>query len=102
MRLILENSTVCQIVDELVCYAPSSALALISFVLFFWGVGGGVGVVDGFFGKAMILANSWMFVSCRELALFSHGSRPFWGCGCGCCFSTESLILAQDERWRRA
>ncbi len=25
---------------------------------------------------------------------------PFWGCGCES--STESLILAQDERWRRA
>jgi hypothetical protein len=24
------------------------------------------------------------------------------GCGCVCLFSTESLILAQDERWRRA
>jgi hypothetical protein len=25
-----------------------------------------------------------------------------FGGGCWCCFSTESLILAQDERWRRA
>jgi hypothetical protein len=24
------------------------------------------------------------------------------GFGCVCLFSTESLILAQDERWRRA
>jgi hypothetical protein len=24
------------------------------------------------------------------------------GCGCVCFTSTESLILAQDERWRRA
>jgi hypothetical protein len=41
--LILENSTVCLIVDELVCFAPLTVLVL----LLFWG--GGVGVVDGFF-----------------------------------------------------
>jgi hypothetical protein len=58
VRLILENSTVCQIVDELVCYAPSSALALISFVPLFGVWVGELGWIDGFFGKAMILANS--------------------------------------------
>ena len=41
VRLILENSTVCQIVDELVCYAPSSADDDVIRAL--GGVGGGVG-----------------------------------------------------------
>ena len=75
MRLILENSTVCQIVDELVCYAPSSTDC--DLIAWLWSGGGGV-VVDGFFGKAMILAICQMFVSCRELALFSM-AVPFWG-----------------------
>ncbi len=64
MRLMFENSTVCLIVDGLVC------CALIDFGL-------------GLF-LAMILA---FFVG-------------FVIVGIG--FSMESLILAQDERWRRA
>ena len=43
VRLILENSTVCLIVDELVCFALLTVLVVLSFV------GGGAGVVDGFF-----------------------------------------------------
>ena len=33
-------------------------------------------------------------------ALVDLPCASFWGVGC--LFSTESLILAQDERWRRA
>ena len=66
MRLMFENSTVCLIVDELVC------CALIGFFL----------VWVCFFGN-MILAIAGV-------------------CLLGIKFSMESLILAQDERWRRA
>jgi hypothetical protein len=56
----------------------------------------GVDVVDGFFGKTMILA----IVSFVLLSGISFSALAFWLVWC--CFSTESLILAQDERWRRA
>ena len=35
-------------------------------------------MVDGFFGKAMILAICQMFVSCRELALFPAIALWLW------------------------
>jgi glucose-6-phosphate-specific signal transduction histidine kinase len=63
---------------------PRLLLAVILSVPF--GVWVGELVVDGFFGKAMILAKiCQMFVSCRELALFSV-ARAFWGVGCGVVF----------------
>ena len=56
----------------------------------------GVDVVDGFFGKTMILA----IVSFVLLSGISFSALTFL---VGVVlFSTESLILAQDERWRRA
>jgi glucose-6-phosphate-specific signal transduction histidine kinase len=63
---------------------PRLLLAVILSVPF--GVWVGELVVDGFFGKAMILAKiCQMFVSCRELALFSV-ARAFLGVGCGVVF----------------
>ena len=62
----------------------------------FW-VGWVVGV-DGFFDND----SDNVFVSVvlvLDVALFF--SCLLFG-GCGVCFSMESLILAQDERWRRA
>ena len=44
------------------------------------------------------------FVFCQGMWL-SFSSHLVWAlvwCGVGCLFSMESLILAQDERWRRA
>ena len=61
---------------------------------FFWVVG------DGFFGKTMILTIFVSVVFCLDLGFVEFRIRPLgwvW-----VCFSTESLILAQDERWRRA
>ena len=54
--------------------------------------------VDGFFDND----SDNVFVSVvlvLDVALFF--SCLLFG-GCGVCFSMESLILAQDERWRRA
>ena len=53
-----------------------------------------VDVVDGFFDN-----DSDNFCQCRL-----SGISFSWLCfgGVGVLFSTESLILAQDERWRRA
>ena len=77
MRLMFENSTVCHLVDELILCALSMVDGL---SLCF---GGGLFVVVW---VLMILAFCQglfvRFVFCR--------------------FSMESLILAQDERWRRA
>ena len=60
-------------------------------------------VVDGFFDNdsdKFLIGVNWLgvSVSCQG-HLFFH--RPAF-VGWWCCFSTESLILAQDERWRRA
>ena len=74
VRLILENSTVCH----------SRRISL--FVLpvdCHQGPSGVVVVVDDFFDND---SDSFVSVSCQGYFLFS----------------TESLILAQDERWRRA
>ena len=60
-------------------------------------------VVDGFL-LTMILTNFLALVmglgvsvSCQASLFPLHAVSVWW-----CCFSTESLILAQDERWRRA
>jgi hypothetical protein len=63
---------------------PRLLLAVILSVPF--GVWVGELVVDGFFGKAMILAK---FVRCLFLAgswLFFPWLVPFWGVGCGVVF----------------
>ena len=89
VRLILENSTVCH----------SRRISLLCPVD--WDLIATCGVrrpVDGFFGKTMILAI--MSVSSCQASLFL-ACRVF-GSGVWVLFSTESLILAQDERWRRA
>ena len=94
VRLILENSTVCLISRRISLFCPVD----IDFVLvglLFWGlVGVGVAV-----SLTMILTMcqfrflSWMWL----LLIFLW---PFFGLWVW--FSMESLILAQDERWRRA
>ena len=68
VRLIFENSTVCNYVDGLVCMPMSFGLGIV------------------FRRKLMILAMYFV----RVCFLLVIG------------FSMESLILAQDERWRRA
>src|SRR6266545_7593600 len=67
---------------------PSSLRA--SFVCFWWCVGGlgGVGVVL-FMGFGGGFCAGCLFVGA-------------WCGGCSCGAFLESLILAQDERWRRA
>ena len=73
-------------------------------------VGGGcVWVVDIFsFGWTTNNSESWLFVLSRVcntlwLWLFASGSLLLGGgFGVKPWTSTESLILAQDERWRRA
>ena len=72
MRLILENSTVCHSRRISLFVLPVDLLQPF-----------GVGVVDDFFDND---SDSFVSVSCQGYFLFS----------------TESLILAQDERWRRA
>ena len=91
--LILENSTVCFIVDELVCFA--SLMSAVWSALFGW-VGWWVLMVSLTMILTMFLSVlflSWMWLSFSRVCFFG---------GCGVCFSMESLILAQDERWRRA
>ena len=97
VRLIFENSTVCLIVDELVCFAP---LASGWFVIFFGWWAGWVLMVS-------LAMNSDIFVGVcflsGDVALFSSCWLCLWvWLVWGVCFSMESLILAQDERWRRA
>jgi hypothetical protein len=50
------------------------------------------------FGGAGLVFYSWFQILCSRSAVISGGC----GCVCFCFTSTESLILAQDERWRRA
>ena len=85
VRLMFENSTVCHSRRiSLLCPVDHGCQA-------FWGL---VVVVDGFFDN-----DSDNFCQCRL-----SGISFSWLCfgGVGVLFSTESLILAQDERWRRA
>ena len=70
--------------------------------MLFVGVGWGSLVVDGFFGKAMILAILSDVCFLPGVGSFFRDRGSFLGLWLWCCFSTESLILAQDERWRRA
>ena len=92
MRLILENSTVCLISRRISLLCPVGIVCWLLFV----GVGGGVAV-----SLTMILTDV-SFVQSGDVALIDSGClRSFVGVG-GSCFSMESLILAQDERWRRA
>ncbi len=82
-RVILENSTVCHSRRISLLCPVDHAVALV--------------VVWLMVSLTMILAIDVSF-SCQGHLFFS---ASFFG-GVGCCFSTESLILAQDERWRRA
>ena len=91
VRLILENSTVCLISRRISLFCP------VGIRLWFG--------VDGFFDNDSDNCQ-FRFLS-GDVALFFlalRGSPVFlWGVvGVGCRFSMESLILAQDERWRRA
>ena len=91
VRLILENSTVCLISRRISLLCPVGIVCWLLFV----GVGGGVAV-----SLTMILtmcqfrflSGDVALIDCRLLALL----------GLVGVFSMESLILAQDERWRRA
>jgi hypothetical protein len=84
VRLILENSTVCHSRRiSLLCPVDSSA--------------SDGGWVDGFFDND---SDNFVSVVCQA-SLFLQ-LVVLWGGWLGVLFSTESLILAQDERWRRA
>ena len=58
-------------------------------------------VVDGFFDNDSELTDlfDWL-MSVSPVRGISFSMLAAWLVWC--CFSTESLILAQDERWRRA
>jgi hypothetical protein len=101
------------IVDELVCFASVGHGCAVLLLLF---VGGG-GVVwlwlmvslvedddSGIFLSGFVFAGLRLCRVSRRLVLvfclLVGGGGLVWGVGV--CFSTESLILAQDERWRRA
>ena len=69
----------------------------------FCGVGVGCVVVGSdSFERLNVIDPAMGFVMVKLVDVTLLRWLPFWG---GCCwryFSTESLILAQDERWRRA
>ena len=100
MRLILENSTVCLISRRISLLCPVDIMFACCRLV----GGGGVAV-----SLTMILAGPLLGVP--SLVLFSQGMWlllivllavvlfGWWLVGM---FSMESLILAQDERWRRA
>ena len=56
----------------------------------------------------MILARAWLWLGSQIASFVQSGDVALIDSGCLCfgvggsCFSIESLILAQDERWRRA
>ena len=85
MRVFLENSTVCLLVNAIVCLTS---------VMWLWVAGSGVW--------------GWLFVAALRFLILVDGVPACFLVGVLSCrvFSlsafTESLILAQDERWRRA
>ena len=84
MRLILENSTVCHsrrisLLCPVFCFGFDLARAP------FLGVGGGVGWLDGFFGKAMILAIMLDVCFLPGVGSFFRG-LCLLGVGCGVVF----------------
>ena len=66
----------------------------------FWSSTGWLGgPVVGLSG-CLVLDSFGKMISCRDDCLFTGLAAALWG---GCRLTlTESLILAQDERWRRA
>ena len=69
----------------LLCVVFGVCFVLVCLVLICVGVGLGFGLV--FWAVVLTLGSGWLFVV---------------GWGLICWFCLESLILAQDERWRRA
>jgi hypothetical protein len=95
VRLILENSTACQKSTILLC--PPLAGLLAPCV----GVGGFV-AVSLVMHCLPVLWVGGVFAGVLFFVVLAAGLFVFLvGVG-GCWFSTESLILAQDERWRCA
>jgi hypothetical protein len=103
VRLILENSTVCLISRRISLLCPVD----VNFCLSGLWVGGCWcrGFFDNdsgevlFFGRGSQIASfvqSWMWLLLIVLLVCCFGG------GLVGMFSMESLILAQDERWRRA
>ena len=73
VRLILENSTVCLIVDELVCFAPLAVLVLLPF---------GVVVLGWLMvSLTMILTTCQFRFLSGDVALFFLVSGLWVGCG---------------------
>ena len=101
VRLILENSTVCLISRRISLFCPVDVNVCSSVWPF--GVGWLGGWCRGFFDNdSEQLFRQLMSVSffVMDVALIDCGWPGFgW---VGPYFSMESLILAQDERWRRA
>ena len=98
MGVLFENSIVCHVFYAMASGAARGFLVVCGFGGLFcfglpgpldfcvWGVGLGCGLV--FWAVVLTLGSGW--------PLFVVG----WGLICWFCL--ESLILAQDERWRRA
>ena len=93
--VLFENSIVCHVFYAMALGAAHVCVWFLGFVLFWFawssfrfvvGVGLGCGLV--FWAVVLTLGSGW--------PLFVVG----WGLICWFCL--ESLILAQDERWRRA
>ena len=97
VRLIFENSTVCLISRRISLFCPVDVNCVPFAVCLLGGWLGVVGV-SGFFDDdsgnvfCQCCFLSWMWLLLIVLLSFGGGGM----------FSMESLILAQDERWRRA
>ena len=105
MRLILENSTVCLISRRISLLCPVDVNVCSSGLLGWVGVGVAVSLTmilarpfllwEGGLKNASFV-QSWMWLLLIVLLVCCFGG------GLVGMFSMESLILAQDERWRRA
>ena len=97
VRLIFENSTVCLISRRISLFCPVDVMFWLAL---FWGVGWVW--CRGFFDDDSDNMSVSFFV--MDVALIDCRACVccLWVVGVGACFSMESLILAQDERWRRA
>ena len=58
--------------------------------------------MDGLFTSAFVQPDHRALLGGAVFADVGTVGRAFRGVPVSCCSSTESLILAQDERWRRA
>ena len=95
MGVLFENSIVCHVFYAMVPWGCAwLCVVFLGLVLFWfawlllWGLGGAMW--SGFLGCLLTVALAWLHV------LLCGAWLGF------CWFCLESLILAQDERWRRA